>query len=266
MATGTSVGTVVGLWRFPVKSMQGEAVDALTFVGPGPGTAGGAVGDRSWGVVEVASGRVLSAKTVPALLEASAALRPGGGVTITLPHGTVLSSDDDTVDEALSAWLGRPVELRSALGDATETAYDMTFDPPDDDAEYYAIDAPPGSFLDLAAVHVVVRQTLEWCAAQRPDLDWDVRRFRPNLVLDVPGLEPFGEDEWVGRRIRTGSAVLEVMQPTVRCAMPLRAQPGLASQPALYGALEELHANHLGLYLSVAEPGAVAVGDDVELR
>ena len=150
-------------------------------------------------------------------------------------------------------------------GPDVQVAYEMTFDPPDDEAEYYAIDAPAGSFLDLAAVHLVCTQTLDGCRAARPDLDWDVRRFRPNVVVDVPGLEPFGDDAWTGRRLRLGSVVLEAMQPTVRCAMPLRAQPGLASQPSLYAALEELHANHLGQYLSVVEPGEVRVGDPVEV-
>jgi uncharacterized protein YcbX len=54
-----------------------------------------------------------------------------------------------------------------------------------------------------------------------------------------------------------------VRQPTVRCAMPLRAQPGLARQPRLYRALEGLHANHLGTYVDVVEPGEIRVGDEV---
>ena len=45
--------------------------------------------------------------------------------------------------------------------------------------------------------------------------------------------------------------------------MPLRAQPGLERQAPLYAALEELHANHLGLYLAAATPGRIEVGDEV---
>jgi MOSC domain-containing protein YiiM len=45
--------------------------------------------------------------------------------------------------------------------------------------------------------------------------------------------------------------------------MPLRAQPGLARQARLYAALEELHANHLGTYVDVVEPGEIRVGDEV---
>ncbi|MFM7225586.1 MAG: MOSC domain-containing protein, partial [Actinomycetota bacterium] len=61
---------------------------------------------------------------------------------------------------------------------------------------------------------------------------------------------------------------LTVRQPTVRCAMPLRAQPGLERQPSLFSAMNDLKAalpNHLGVYLDVAEPGEIRVGDAVEL-
>ncbi|MGH9206141.1 MAG: MOSC domain-containing protein, partial [Acidimicrobiales bacterium] len=91
----------------------------------------------------------------------------------------------------------------------------------------------------------------------------DVRRFRPNLVVDAPGSSPFGEDQWCGIRLRIGSAVIEGMQPTVRCAMPLRAQPGLDAQPTLFKAMDSLHANHLGIYLNVIESGEIRVGDRV---
>ena len=106
--------------------------------------------------------------------------------------------------------------------------------------------------------------TLAGCAAAHPDLDWDVRRFRPNLVVEGP-TEAFAEDDWCGGQVRIGSAVLSASQPTVRCAMPLRAQPGLDRQADLYEAMEALHANHLGIYLDVAEPGEIAVGDRVRL-
>ena len=251
MSDVTTTGNVVELYRFPFKSMQGASVDSVE-VGPT-----GVVGDRRRALLDASSGALLSAKRYGGLFGATA-----DDAGVTLPDGTRVAFDDADVDDRLSAWLGVAVTLAETAPDVA-VSYEMTFDPPNDDAEYYAIDAPPGSFLDLAAIHLVCRQTLDGCREVRGDLDWDVRRFRPNLVLDVPGLEPFAEDAWSGSRIRVGGAVLEVMMPTVRCAMPLRAQPGLDSQPGLYAALEEIHANHLGLYLSVVEPGEVRVGDPV---
>lgn len=255
----TAAMQVQALHRYPLKSAQGGSVARLV-VG-----SNGIEGDRTHALVTPDGATVLSAKRYRRLLEVEVAdgvLRwPDTPDAWTLPDAGEI---DAALDAALSTWLGVEAGIRAA-DRGTAVAYEMTFDPPDDDAEYVSIDAPPGSFVDLAAVHLVARQTLDGCAAARPDLDWDVRRFRPNVVVDAPGLAPFGEDAWVGRRIRVGNAVLHADQATVRCAMPLREQPGLDRQPDLYAAMEELHGNHVGLYLSVVEPGEVAVGDAVTL-
>lgn len=254
--TPTASGSVAACWRYPVKSLQGGRADQLVI------DPTGAVGDRTHAVIDPESGHLLSAKRVSALLDGSAT-----DERITFPDGQVLRFDDPAIDDVLSAWLGRPVHL-AEQEEAGERSYEMTFDPPDDAAEYYEIPAPPGTFLDLAPLHVVTTSTLAGCAAARPDLDWDVRRFRPNLVLDVD-LPAFGEQAWVGHQVALGDVVLAIDSPTVRCAMPLRAQPGgIAREPELFRAMSELNEsfpNHLGLYCSVVEPGTVSVGDPVSI-
>ncbi|HWJ62435.1 MAG TPA: MOSC domain-containing protein [Acidimicrobiales bacterium] len=250
------LGTLAACWRYPVKSLQGGQAEHLV-IGPS-----GVDGDRTHAVIDPESGHLLSAKRVSALLHGSAT-----DERISFPDGQILRFDDPAIDEVLSGWLGRTVHLAEEE-EAGERSYEMTFDPPDDDAEYYEIPAPPGTFLDLAPVHLVTTATLAGCAAARPDLDWDVRRFRPNLVLDVD-IEPFGEQAWVGHQVAVGDVVLTIDSPTVRCAMPLRSQPdGIEREPGLFKAMSELNAafpNHLGLYCSVAEPGTVHVGDAVSL-
>jgi len=248
------------LWRYPVKSLQGQRVNALTIADDG------VVGDRHWGIVPEGEAKVLSAKRVPELLDATVE-----DDVLVLPDRSRIGVDEPGVHEALSAWLGRPVRLH-ATSASDGLAYDMTFDPPDDSAEVFAIPVPPGTFLDLAPVHLLTTASLRGCAAARPDLDWDVRRFRPNVVVDVED-EPFCEDRWAGHELRLGEVVLRVTQPTVRCAMPLRAQPApahdpagpaLARQPDLHDALVALNTafpNHLGVYAEVVTPGVVRVGD-----
>lgn len=257
----TILGTVQACWRYPVKSMQGHRVDALD-LGPT-----GVAGDRVWGVIDTATGHLLSAKRASRLLEAI-----GDDDRIVLSDGTSIATDDPAVHEALSAWLDRPVRL-AHVDPEVALSYEMTFDPPNDDAEQFEIPAPPGTFLDLAAIHAVTTATLAGCAAARGDLDWDVRRFRPNVVLDVEG-PVFVEQDWVGRTVRLGDAAIDVAMPTVRCAMPLRAQPALGAAPALsrepgiFSALNELNTvspNHLGIYATCATPGTIRVGDPVEL-
>ncbi len=245
-------GRVVALRRYPVKSMQGLEVDALTL------RPDGVEGDRRRACIDEATGRVMSAKRFGRLLEAAA---DDDGVT--LPDGTRLAYGDPEMDAALSRWLGRDVRLEEAAP-TTQRSYEMTFDPPNDDAEYHEIPIPVGTYLDLAAVHLVSQATLGGAAAAHGALDWDVRRFRPNVVVDGVG-EPFGEDAWCGSALSVGSARLAARQPTVRCAMPLRAQPGLERQPRLFDALSELHDNHLGTYLDVVAPGKISVGDEVEV-
>ena len=248
--------TVQALFRYPVKSMQGLPVEQVE-VG-----AAGIAGDRTWALVDLERGTLLSAKRHSALLQAAA-----DDERITLPDGATVelsSGSSADADRVLSDWLGRPVELRTA-GGGESLSYEMTFEPPNDHAEYVPIPSPAGSFLDLAGVHLLSTATLDAGRHAYPDLDWDVRRFRPNVVVDGSELEPFGEDAWTGRQVRVGGAVLAATQPTVRCAMPLRAQPGLERQRDLYDALEDLHRNHLGLYLDIVEPGPVSVGDPVTL-
>ena len=253
---GTELGRVAGLWQYPVKSMQGIALDSVTF------DAAGVVGDRAWGLVDRTTGHLMSAKRYRHLLAATT-----DGDTITLPDGTTVGCDDPDVHRRLSDWLGREVELRRPGG---TLSYEMTFEPPNDDAEYFEIPAPPDSFRDLAGAHLISRATLEAGAQARPDLNWDVRRFRPNLLVEAAA-GAFAEDTWCGRHVHIGDAVLVATQPTVRCAMPLRAQPAIADRPALetepelFGAMDELHANHFGIYLNVVTPGTVRIGDPVTL-
>src|SRR5438270_8304798 len=98
---------VVELWRYPVKSLQGERLDTATV------SKSGLEGDRCFAIYDRETGLGLTARRVPELLFASARLLEGGSVEVALPDGA-LANDDD----ALSAWLGRPVELRSAHADA----------------------------------------------------------------------------------------------------------------------------------------------------
>ena len=178
---------MVALHRYPVKSMQGLEVDHLE-VGPIA-----VEGDRRRACIDETTSRIMSAKRFGRLLEAAA-----DDDGITLPSGRRLAYGADEVDQVLSGWMGRRVRLEERTPE-TAGSYEMTFDPPNDDAEYYEIPSPPGSYLDLAAVHLLSTATLAGGASAYDSLDWDVRRFRPNVVVEGPH-EPFGEDAWCGSR------------------------------------------------------------------
>lgn len=251
-------GSVTALYRYPIKSFQGVEVDTLTI------GSQGVDGDRRYALIDDDTDRIASAKLDKDLLLATVTDGVDGGLTFTLPDGTAFAPDDPSVDAALSEWLGRPVTLTAAGGDRSRS-YEMTFDPEHDDAEAVEIPAPVGTFVDLAALHLLTTGSIARCAEARPETTWDVRRFRPNVLVDADD-GGFPEDAWVGRRVRLGTAVLDVQQPTVRCAMPLRAQPGgIARDVNVFRTMRDVHDNHLGVYAAVVEPGTVRLGDTVEV-
>ncbi len=275
MGVTQAAGHVTELWRYPVKSMQGEQVASLEL------SAGGVVGDRGFGLVDVTTGRLLSAKAVPALFDARARSvgEPGAGVVIALPDGTEVSSADPEVDAALSGWLGRAVSLRrsddGSTGEAIE--FELRFDPTDDDGDLVPWPARAGSFLDSAPVHLLSVASLATMAACAPDTAWDVRRFRPNVLIDAGAGDGFVEDGWIGHDLEVGSAgvAIRVHKACGRCAMPNRAQPALVGGPAerpalardigVFRALTAEHGNDLGVYADVMTGGPIAVADELRL-
>ena len=112
---------VLELWRYPVKSLQGERLEVAE-IGPD-----GVAGDRQWALFDLETGFGLTARRVPDLLFGSSRLRVDGGVEVVLPDGTV--TDEDGV---ISDWLGRRVELRQATAFA-EGAEGPTYESPVDD-------------------------------------------------------------------------------------------------------------------------------------
>lgn len=269
-------GTVSELWRYPVKSMQGERCESLEF------GLKGLTGDRRYALLDASSRRTLTAKTVADLLHASARTIEGE-VVMTLPDGREVDANDPLASSVLSSWLGRDCELVEATR-SVEGSYDMTFDPESDDADLVNIPMMDGTFFDLTPLHILTTTTLATMSATYPELVWDVRRFRPNLLVDTmpdgappavpldgpvaPGTahDGFPEDGWVGAVIPvgTGGAAFQVMMPAVRCAIPNRSQPSLARDVGFFRAMNASHANHLGVYCVPTGDGTIGVGDVVD--
>jgi uncharacterized protein YcbX len=246
------LGSVVEVWRYPVKSLGGERLDEPVAV-----DLAGLEGDRRLAVVDDATGKVLSAKTVPQLLQASAAWRGVDGVRITSADGTLdVSSADDDVAERLSGWLGRPVRLEAPVP-GRRSHFDMDLDPDDERHEHTTeLQTPPGVFFDSRSVlHLVT------CASLGGR---DRRRFRPNLVVDTGDLTGHPEDGWVGEWLRVGGDLdVAVRKMTARCVLVTRPQPGLEKDGDLLRDLVRQRSGNLGIYVDPQGPGKVAVGDAV---
>jgi len=242
---------VSGLWRHPVKSFQGERVDTAVL------ERDGILGDRRWGVRDQRTGRILTARRMPRLLEAAAVCERDRPV-ITLPDGRTATGPGDRTNTLLSDWLDAPVSLVSSEDD--EGRAEFFADATDDTSQAIEWTMPFGRYVDAAPVLVLTTASLRTAAALHPDGVWDVRRFRPNVLLDVDG-DGWVEDAWVGGELRIGTATLRPLQPCVRCTMVTRAQPGLEGDRDIFRTLARNHGGLFGVWCDVVVGGHVEVGD-----
>jgi len=238
-----------------VKSMQGEAIEHAEL------GAGGLPFDRRWGVVDVETGKVLSAKREGKLLMAEARLA-GEAPEVRLPNREWTPITSARLHDELSAWLGRAVTLEAA--DSSEpAAYQMNVDAIDDTSPIIDLPCPPGTFFDALPVHLLSTASLRAMQGRHADGEWDVRRFRPTVLIEADGSGEFPEDAWIGSAVRVGDAEVTVVAPTVRCVMTTRAQPGLERDLGIVKTVNRDHESNLGVYAVVSRPGPVAVGDAV---
>lgn len=285
-----ATGTITELWRYPVKSMQGERVTESEV------TEGGLVGDRSYAVVDVETGRVCSAKH-PRLwggllhCQSRYLVAPGGStpspVAIRLPDGSETGSEDPEVDARLSAFVGRPVRLATIAPEgnsylavwpegAMPDEYLAQVAVPGEEAEgnltelANAVAAPPGTFFDVAALHLVTLATLHRLGELQPESRFEVARFRPNVVLDGE-VAPFAENDWTGRSVALGAEVAaSVLLPTMRCIMTTLSQGDLPRDNETLRTVSRHNRIEIpglgrwscaGAYASVTTSGSVAIGD-----
>lgn len=297
MAISEVVGSVVGLWRFPVKSMRGEQLQEAEL------TERGVLGDRAYALIDTDTGKVVSAKSVklfPDLFGCKAAFveppRRGSDVPpvqMSLPDGTSVRSDSGDVDRVLSAYFKRNVKLgRVAPDDFTIDQYHPDVEGADPGGNRNTVVAqklgaalfaalgmespvPVGSFFDVFPLSVLTTSTLARLNELRPQTRFDERRFRMNVIVNTerPG---FIENDWVGHELGLGDgARLNVAQLDPRCVMTTLAQGDLPQDTDVLRTLvrhNRVQVGDLGqfpcagVYAVVAAPGTVRTGDRVVLN
>ena len=231
---------VLELWRYPVKSLQGERLESAMV------TAGGLEGDRRFAIFDVETGFGLTARRAPELLFASATWHEDGSVDITLPDGSHATDDD-----ALSEWLGRRVELRAADGQTPRRYENPEVDfEREAERDWAPFEGAPGAFHDSSGARVSLVSTATIGS-------WDRRRFRSNVLLDGAG-----EDGLLGSRIALGDAVLDVGKRIQRCVMTTRPQPGgIERDLEVLRTIARERDARLAVGALVTRPGRVSVGD-----
>ena len=271
--TQSALGSIVSLWRYPVKSMLGEELNAAEV------TKGGLVADRAYALVDRADGKVASAKNPrkwPQLFDFRAVLADRTKtdaqppVSITLPDGAVINSDQPDINQILSNALKRDVTLDSAAHyPRAATAEEYWPDIPGLDHRDTVTDfgLPEGTFFDAAVVHLLTTATLDHLHGLYPQGRFETRRFRPNMVVaTADGENDFVEDAWIGKTLAIGDTVrLSITAPCFRCVMTTLAQGDLPNDPGILRAPAQHHKAAVGVYAAVLQGGKVRRGDSVRL-
>lgn len=226
---------VVGLWRFPVKSFGGESLERIA-VGDH-----GFDHDRHWGVRDVSTGKILTARREPKLLFASATIDASGELHLQLPDG----------HRDISEWLGYPVELVRATPGVRGT-YENPLDA-EREADWMQWQGPDGVFHDSKRTQVSLAALTTLGA-------WDQRRFRTNVIFDRGD-----ENDLVGQRVRIGGCELDVVKQVDRCVMVTRPQPGLDRDLDVLRTINKERNGTLAVGALVVAPGVVALGDEVDV-
>ena len=279
----SKVGTIKQIWRYPVKGMAGELLESC------PLGERGLRGDRIWALRDTARAEIQSCKFRPQLLLCSAKVRHDSPteVDVTFPDGSVIGSNSDAVHEKLSALTGRPSTLVSLEPETNTDFYrrhklddhtwleelSATFEraPGEPLPDLAQLPAPMvefvsllGTFFLVTPLHLVTTATLTHLKAIHPQSDWNVRRFRPNLVIETdPSAPGLLEQDWIGKSILLGQARVDCAAATPRCGAITRPQAQLGLDKTILRTVVNEADQNVGVYGVITDAGEVRVGDAV---
>jgi uncharacterized protein YcbX len=267
------LGSVVSLWRYPVKSMMGEELNAAVV------TQRGIVGDRAYALIDSDTGKVASAKNPrkwaklfnfrAAFIETpnqDAIIPP---VRIMLPDGNIVTTDQPDISQILSGILERTVTIRST---PPKTPSLEEYWPDIDGLANREVTTdesmPAGTFFDYAVVHLLTTASIDKLRELYSQGRFEVRRFRPNIVVESPtGEKGFPENSWIGHTLSIGTEVrLEIIGGCPRCVMTTLPQGDLPKDPGILKTAAQYNKVNVGVYAAVLRGGMIQREDPVRLE
>ena len=230
----TIVGHIAHLWRYPVKSMQGEPCDSLR-VG-----ANGIDGDRRLAIEgdDAPVGKpLLRSADRSAMLRSVARLSGDGEVMVRTADGPAVSARDEALtqhlDLAESARALRLVESDRPLTDVRPISLHSL------STEQALADALGG---------------------------FDGRRLRSNIILRLVNDQPFAEDELAGKLLQLGNgAQLSMLERIPRCRMVSLDPETAEADATVLRWLASKRDGRAGIYARTRRPGSISIGDPVRL-
>jgi len=267
----TGLGSVVSLWRYPVKSMLGEELNVTQV------KEQGFLGDRAYALIDTVTGMTVSAKNprkwgkmfdCRATLTESSQGVDLSSVEITLPDGSIAISSAEDADQVLSQLLGREVKLESIAPQkpSLEEYWPTIEGLPHQDAVTDEATLS-NTFFDGATIHLLTTATLDQFQEITPNARFETRRFRPNVVVKpMQDAKGFIENDWIGHTIAIGDEVrLSVTGACPRCVMTTMAQGELPNDLSILQTAVKHNQGNVGIYASVIQSGIVRRGDQIQL-
>jgi uncharacterized protein YcbX len=231
------VGQLVGLKRFPVEPLGGETPNEVVV------RSEGAVGDRTFELVEEASGEPLHWKSAQPLLAYSVRFLDDlviedleSWARVKLPDGRELSLGDPQWVEDASRRFGSPVRLRRV----------------------------PAGAPARGILHLISRPTLRF-VERVYGTSIEPRYVRANFLVDLSGGKAFEEDEWVGRQIRIGDTLCDVLTPSRDCLAFGAGAEKPAGDVSMLDGLLKVRGGVIGLQVRAAKGQRIRVADPVSL-
>ncbi|MDD4915120.1 MAG: MOSC domain-containing protein [Methylococcales bacterium] len=265
---------LASVWRYPVKSMMGEELNAASL------TDNGILGDRAYALLDLETDKIVSAKNPKKwpdifsfharYIETPILDQPLPPAWITLPDGDRIRSDQHDAEERMSNALKRSVSLRmQAPRQASLEQYWPEFDGEKEEISQEAIAgaAAEGSFFDYSTLHILTTASLTALQQMYPAGRMEARRFRPNLVIATDSAQSgFVENDWVGKVLNIDGVKLLVTDPCPRCVMPTLAQGDLHRDAGIMKIIAKntVHVPFagkslpsVGVYAKVIKPGKI---------
>jgi uncharacterized protein YcbX len=273
--------SVLNIYRYPVKSMMGESMSEVNI------GETGIPGDRSWAVRDEKRGGIRGGKKIPQLMMLAAQSGPTAPL-ITAPDGDSASASSEHINEWLSGKLNHPVTLwpllpadqldhyrRGApdtedLGQELRAVFGRLPDEPLPDLtgfeELLEFESPPGTYFDAFPISIMSLQSLNIMNQLAGESRFDVRRFRPNLLVDMPDNDQsFPEQALLGKTLSVGSAQLKIEMTCPRCSMTTHGFDDLPRDTEIMRKLVNHCDGNLGIYASVQTPGQISIEDHIEI-
>jgi uncharacterized protein YcbX len=270
--SSNEIGSVVSLYRYPVKSMMGEEINSSVV------TEKGLLGDRQFALVDPSTGKAVSAKNPsrwPNLfnfrafyteaVESASQIPP---VQISLPGGRTILNHEAGVEAVISEAIGKPVHLSSQRPESS--VYEEYWPDLEGLAHRDAVTEeamPPGTFFDLATIHILTTATIDKLRKLYPPGRFEPRRFRPNLIICPNQGDGFVENDWIDQILMIADKVrLRVTGPCTRCVMTTLAQGDLPRDTGILKTAAKYNQVNVGVYASVVTGGVIRRGDVVRIE